>query len=329
MRLVVAAILAALTAPVCLADPPSTGHATQRAKTANPEVADMHKTGEEPSATANLLYARVSGQGDPVVFLAGLLGSERYWGSAFESLSQTQRLIYVDALGFGRSPKPDVAYTIDEQVTALHETLGHLGAAKHITFVAHSFGTVIAARYAAEYPDDVDRLILLGTPLVYSPEQARERIATVSPSSAFFLRHPRIGASTCWTHETFPGISRLIVRLALRDRPRDVADDSLLHTWPSFRGALQGLMKARIEALLGVSHATIIFVHGTSDTIAPIEAVSAAARQLGAALLPVSGGHHDYLRLHTSLLISLIGGGEPAKAICRNLTIVNEVSGTR
>lgn len=93
MRLVVAALLAALAAPFRFACPPPTEDVARRAETAIPEVDGMHKTGEKPSVSADLLYARVSGRGDPVVFLAGLLGSERYWGSAFEAPSQTQRLI--------------------------------------------------------------------------------------------------------------------------------------------------------------------------------------------------------------------------------------------
>src|SRR5919106_6803289 len=52
------------------------------------------------------LYAEVRGKGSPIVFIAGLQGSTRYWGGAFDSLQKDHRLIFVDLLGFGRSQWP-------------------------------------------------------------------------------------------------------------------------------------------------------------------------------------------------------------------------------
>jgi pimeloyl-ACP methyl ester carboxylesterase len=87
-----------------------------------------------------------------VVFLAGLTGSTSYWGHAFDALALDHRLVFVDALGFGRSPWPDARYTLDDQLGALRRTLLGLGIDREVTIVAHSFGTVLAAYYAAGHP---------------------------------------------------------------------------------------------------------------------------------------------------------------------------------
>jgi pimeloyl-ACP methyl ester carboxylesterase len=80
-------------------------------------------------------------------------------------------------LGFGRSPWPKhIRYTLGDQLGAFPRTLVALGATQNVTFVGHSFGTVLGACYAARDPGEVRSLVLLGTPLFDSPEQGAARI---------------------------------------------------------------------------------------------------------------------------------------------------------
>lgn len=89
----------------------------------------------ERARLGNLLHTEIRGQGDPVVFLAGLPATTHFWQGAFDSLAKT-RLIFVDALGFGRSPLPDVEYTLADHLGALRRTLIAQGATRRVTFVA-------------------------------------------------------------------------------------------------------------------------------------------------------------------------------------------------
>src|SRR5687767_3794160 len=77
------------------------------------------------------LYTEIMGTGAPVVVLAGLQGSTRYWNHAFDALASTHRVIYVDALGFGRSPWPD-RIGLDEHLAALDRTLQWAGVTEPI-----------------------------------------------------------------------------------------------------------------------------------------------------------------------------------------------------
>src|SRR6266849_9180689 len=131
-------------------------------------IAAYREMGKERKARRYLgdrLYTEMRGSGAPVVFIAGLQGSTRYWANTFDDLQATHRLVFVDSLGFARSPWPqDSRYTLDDQVAALRRTLVAVGVTRQVTIVAHSFGTVIAAAYASRYPNDVIRVVLLGTP---------------------------------------------------------------------------------------------------------------------------------------------------------------------
>lgn len=53
------------------------------------------------------LYAAESGMGDAtLVFLPGMGGTTRYWQGRVTKLEQDFRVLLVDPLGFGQSPKP-------------------------------------------------------------------------------------------------------------------------------------------------------------------------------------------------------------------------------
>src|SRR5437588_589817 len=116
-------------------------------------ILDMNRERRARRYLGDRLYSEVRGSGDPIVFLPGMEGSTRFWNRDLDSLSASHRLIFVDELGFGQSPWPeDSQYTLDDQLGALHRTLLALDATHDVTIVAHSFGTVLAAWYAARYP---------------------------------------------------------------------------------------------------------------------------------------------------------------------------------
>src|SRR5260370_42054387 len=79
------------------------------------------------------LYTEIRGEGDPIVFLAGLPATMRFWQGNFDPLAKRHRLIFVDALGFGRCPLPDVEYTLQDHLGALRRTLVAEEATRRLT----------------------------------------------------------------------------------------------------------------------------------------------------------------------------------------------------
>jgi len=75
-----------------------------------------------------LLYHKELGTSGPLlVFLPGVGGTTRYWENRVVPLAENHRLMLVDLLGYGRSPKPWTRYTVERHVAELHRVLGGRG----------------------------------------------------------------------------------------------------------------------------------------------------------------------------------------------------------
>ncbi len=106
------------------------------------------------------------GAGAVVVLVHGL-GSkkENDWGRVFAPLSQKYHVIALDQLGFGKSDKPVIDYSIQTYVDFLNEFLHQIKIEK-ATLVGESLGGWIAALYTLEAGTDprmvpVERLVLV------------------------------------------------------------------------------------------------------------------------------------------------------------------------
>jgi len=242
------------------------------------------------------LYTEVRGSGDPVIFIAGLQGSTRYWGNTFAGLEATHRLILVDTLGFGRSPWPEQSlYTLDDQVSALRRTLVVAGATRRVKIVAHSFGTVIAAAYAAQYPHDVARIVLLGTPVFRNAEQGRARIRKMTPLAATFTFNRRLGLAGCMVVCALRPLLMRVLPYVDRNLPPAVVSDSVLHDLPAVDGAVNVLLVHPIGPLMAQLGPRATFIHGREDAVTPLGDVEELARTTGARLVILPGNHQQYL----------------------------------
>jgi proline iminopeptidase len=113
------------------------------------------------------LWYRVAGRptGTPAVFLHGGpgQGSQTFAKFAGPPLERTQRMVYLDQRGSGRSEKHWAKkYSVDLMVDDVEKLRRHLGVQK-MDLIGHSFGTLLALEYAAKYPQHVSHLVLSGT----------------------------------------------------------------------------------------------------------------------------------------------------------------------
>ncbi|MCM2315409.1 MAG: alpha/beta hydrolase [Thermoanaerobaculia bacterium] len=253
------------------------------------------------------LYTESRGSGPPIVFLPGMQCSTRFWDGSFDSLAGTHRLIFVDELGFGRSPWPeDSPYDLEDQLAALRRTLVALDATHDVTLVAHSFGTVIAANYAATWPGEVRRVVLLGTPVWGSESEARERIKSMSTLGWTFLANRPLAVATCTAMCAFRPALRRVLPALDRSRPPDVVRDSVLHDLGSVDGAVGIMMHNPIATPVQAIGPRVVFVHGRQDVVTPLETVEKLARASGARLIVVDSDHHHYLTRALSEVSSAI-----------------------
>jgi pimeloyl-ACP methyl ester carboxylesterase len=102
--------------------------------------------------------------GIPLMLLHGFASSTLVWSKVFLTLAAAGfRVIVPDLLGYGYTGKPrNGEYTIDGQAKVIVGLLDALGI-EQATVVGSSYGGAVAATCALDYPDRVERLILVGT----------------------------------------------------------------------------------------------------------------------------------------------------------------------
>ncbi len=106
-----------------------------------------------------------------VILLHGLGSSSGMWHQVVNELPSDIRIVTVDLLGFGKSPKPKwQVYNAKVQVKSLVATFLRLRIRGPVILVGHSMGALIAIEFAARYERYIHSLILLSPPLFKSDE---------------------------------------------------------------------------------------------------------------------------------------------------------------
>ncbi|HZR22802.1 MAG TPA: alpha/beta hydrolase [Vicinamibacterales bacterium] len=104
-----------------------------------------------PSGTPN---------GHTVVILHGNNFAGFYFGNIIDALRKEGfRVIVPDQIGYGRSSKPIIPYSFNDMAKNTRAILQHHNIAKAM-IVGHSMGGMLAARFATQYPDMTERLVL-------------------------------------------------------------------------------------------------------------------------------------------------------------------------
>jgi pimeloyl-ACP methyl ester carboxylesterase len=99
--------------------------------------------------------------GQTVVLLHGLNFFGEYWGTTIEALRNAGfRVVAVDQIGFGRSSKPVIPYTLGDHAANTRRLLEHLEI-ERTAIVGHSFGGMLATRFALFYPEVTTHLVLV------------------------------------------------------------------------------------------------------------------------------------------------------------------------
>ena len=102
----------------------------------------------------------IAGKGNPVILLHGYAQTSHMWRPLMAELATTNTVIAPDLRGFGQTSKPEGGYdkkAMAQDVHALVQSLGY----KKVGIAGHDIGLMVAYAYAAQYPDEVDRIALM------------------------------------------------------------------------------------------------------------------------------------------------------------------------
>jgi len=102
----------------------------------------------------------VAGKGEAVILLHGFAQNSHMWLPLIPELAKTHTVIAPDLRGFGDSSKRDGGYDKKTMAQDIHALAASLGL-KRVAVVGHDIGLMVAYAYAAQYPGEVDRIVLM------------------------------------------------------------------------------------------------------------------------------------------------------------------------
>ena len=140
--------------------------------------------------------AKWEGSRGPILCVHGITANCRCWDVLADVLAPEYRILSMDLRGRGRSEKPANGYGLDYHLRDIDCLMDSLGLDRAVV-MGHSLGAFIGLAFAAQYPQRVDRLILVDGGGDLSKKQmdnvfegikpALDRLTKVFPSAAAYL----------------------------------------------------------------------------------------------------------------------------------------------
>lgn len=221
------------------------------------------------------IHYYVGGRGRPLVLVHGLGGSAENWARMMPGLTSRRRVYALDLLGFGRSDRPDVYYSINLQTELLACFLASLGL-NYVDLGGWSMGGWVALNFALNHPGMVRRIFVVN-----------------SAGMSFNLHF----AATLFQPKTVEAGQELLNLLTPQARliPRFVTRDLVREMQPSRPVVMRTMhsMMAGSELLdgkLGRLQAPVLIVWGKQDALIPLACGEEMHRQIPNSILAIFDG---------------------------------------
>ncbi len=221
-----------------------------------------------------------------VVLLHGLMLDRTTWRSLLPPLASQGRVVLLEGPGHGDSEVPP-PFTLEEHAEALDDALEALGVERAV-LVGHSWGGLVALRYALRRPRRTAGLVLIGA------SAAPERPARRLKYEAYLALIRLLGAPRWFVRLDVGGI--VYGPRARRERPQLV--DELHRTMNAHpraglvRAALAVIRRGSLEAELRRVEAPALLVCGRDDrTMEPRRSEALCRGIRGARLVVLDCGH--------------------------------------
>lgn len=136
----------------------------------------VHKILHVPFRLSARDFQRPKRQRVTILMIHGIGSSMEMWRDVAKKMPPDVRVIGIDLLGFGRSPKPDWStYDVRVQADSVVTTLFSMNVFGPVVVVGHSLGSLVAIEFARRYPLMTKSLVLVSPPL-YKPEAELKRL---------------------------------------------------------------------------------------------------------------------------------------------------------
>lgn len=163
----------------------------------------------------SVTYAE-AGEGPVLVLVHGLAGSFENWREVIEPLARTHTVIAPDLPGHGASAAGSGDYSVGALAAGLRDLLVALGK-ERATLVGHSLGGGVAMQFSYQFPEMVERLVLVSSGGLGPEVSSILRAAALPGADPFIALTADLGGRVA------PPIARGLTALGLRPSA-DVAE---------------------------------------------------------------------------------------------------------
>jgi pimeloyl-ACP methyl ester carboxylesterase len=229
-------------------------------------------------------YVEPRGQGETILLIHGLGGTCSIWYPQAQSLASQYRTVVYDWLGSGNSDKPAEQYSVEGWADEATQLCAALGVSR-AGVVGHSLGAAVAVTLAAQRPDLVRAVALVG-PVTKLPDGAievvKDRAAKVLTEGMGPLADALpIGALSEATRKSSPVTHAFFRALVLGNEPR------------CYAAHCEALLRADADRLLRDVRCPVLLIAGDKDPTVPVARVEALAAKVADSRLAVipDGGH--------------------------------------
>ncbi len=237
----------------------------------------------------------VGGEGPVLLMIHGMAGSSENWRDVIEPLARRNTVIAPDLPGHGESAAGPGDYSLGGLASGLRDLLMSLGH-ERATLVGHSLGGGIAMQFTYQFPELVERLVLVSSGGL-GPEVSPVLRAAALPGADLFI------AATAGVGERVGGaIGRGLAAVGMRPGP-DMAEvargyasladaghrKAFLSTLRSVVGT-EGQRIAASDRLYLAEAVPLLIVWGARDPIIPVRHGEDALRALPGSRLEIFDG---------------------------------------
>lgn len=119
------------------------------------------------TTSQGIVHYEVFGRGRPVILLHGYQGSWGLWRETMAYLGAFYRTYALDFWGFGESGTKRETYAVADFVSLVDQFMEQLGITR-APLVGHSMGGTVSLLTAVNYPQRVEKVVVIGSPIVGS-----------------------------------------------------------------------------------------------------------------------------------------------------------------
>lgn len=255
------------------------------------------------------LYVETAGSGRPLVLIHGWGMHGEVWSGVRDALAPHREVRVVDLPGMGYSPSCDPYHLtqLAAQVAAVVPPAS--------TVCGWSLGGQVAMRLALDFPESVERLVLVGsTPRFVNGTDWQHGVS----GQMFAQFADQVGADYYQTLTRFLGLQAMGGD-ATRQMVRDLRDRFMQRPAPTqqvMQAALQILLETDLRMEFSRLRLPVLLLHGERDMLAPVAAAHWLAGHLPETRLEViAGASHAPFLSHPQRFITLLQSFlEPAHA---------------